>query len=338
MKKKYKILVHLIYWLYMFNQFVFPFYIGQSEKYTWTDTGLSMFLSIINFYTIYFLIPVLLKRVKIILTLVIGVFIIIGIGYFRYYTEVVFWRDIYKAQSSDLVYMSSWFVISIRNSIISAMYAILIKLAIDWYEAQKLRTELVTQNQASELALLRSQVNPHFLFNTLNNIYSLVYKKSDQAPEAIMKLSAIMRYMLYEANTDKVMLHREIDYLKSFIELQKLRFRSDDFVKFDIVGETGNLRIAPMLLVPFIENAFKHCNRNVEGYGIVIRLQVREKTTVFEVTNYLKPHKDTAPAENRGIGLQNVRRRLELLYPGAHRLEINEDDGKYKIALTISNQ
>ena len=132
MKKKYKILVHLIYWLYMFNQFVFPFYIGQSEKYTWTDTGLSMFLSIINFYTIYFVIPVLLKRVKIILTLVIGVFIIIGIGYFRYYTEVVFWRDIYKAQSSDLVYMSSWFVISIRNSIISAMYAILIKLAIDW--------------------------------------------------------------------------------------------------------------------------------------------------------------------------------------------------------------
>ncbi len=338
MKKKYKILVHLIYWLYMFNQFIFPFYIGQSENYTWTDTGLSMFLCLINFYIIYFLIPVLLKRVKIILTLIIGVFIIIGIGYFRYYAEVVFWRDIYKAPSSDLINMCSWLVISIRNSIISATYAILIKLAIDWYEAQKLRTELVTQNQASELALLRSQVNPHFLFNTLNNIYSLVYKKSDQAPEAVMKLSAIMRYMLYEANTDKVMLHREVDYLKSFIELQKLRFRSDDFVKFDIEGDPGNQRIAPMLLVPFIENAFKHCNRNVEGYGIVIRLQVLENTTLFEVTNYVKPNKDTAPAENRGIGLQNVRRRLELLYPGAHRLEINEDDGKYKIALTISNQ
>jgi len=138
------------------------------------------------------------------------------------------------------------------------IYSLLIRLAINWYENQKLQADFINQKQISELALLRSQVNPHFFFNTLNNIYSLVYQKSDDAPEAVMKLSSIMRYMLYDATTDKVLLEKEIEYLKSFIELEKLRLRNKDFVSLTINGSSEGLTIAPMILIPFVENAFKH--------------------------------------------------------------------------------
>jgi sensor histidine kinase YesM len=338
MKVKYKVAIHLVYWFYMFNQFVFPYYIGQAQKYSWPDIVVSLILSMANFYCIYFLMPIMLKRAKLWLVVLLGAVIIVGLGYLRFQADDLIWHHLVKmAPSSDLS-ISSWIAISIRNSIVSAIYAILIRLAIDWYEAQKLRSELLTQNQASELALLRSQVNPHFLFNTLNNIYSLVYKKSDEAPEAVMKLSAIMRYMLYEANSEKVMLHQEVDYLNSFIELQKLRLKNNDFVKFTIEGETGFRRIAPMLLVPFVENAFKHGNRSVDGVGIKIRLKAMEDETVFEVENYLKPYKDDESLTSSGIGLQNVKRRLNLLYPNAHSLNISESGGLYKVTLILITQ
>ena len=174
---------------------------------------------------------------------------------------------------------------------------------------------MMNQSQASELALLRSQVNPHFLFNTLNNIYSLVCKKSPDAPEAIMKLSSIMRYMLYDANTDIVLLEKEIEYLESFIELQKLRIRHTDFVELRIEGVVGNKTIAPMLLIPFVENAFKHGSKIGPLPGIRIHLIAAPHQMIFEVTNHLKKNllgtKDTIG----GIGLQNIKRRLEILYP-----------------------
>lgn len=335
MKVKYKVAIHLGYWFYMFNQFVFPYYIGQAQKYTWQDIIVSLILSMANFYAIYFLMPVMLKRAKIWLVVIMGAFLIVGLGYLRFNAEGFIWHQLLKMPPSSDSSTASWLAISIRNSIVSATYAILIRLAIDWYDAQRLRTELLTQNQASELALLRSQVNPHFLFNTLNNIYSLVYKKSDEAPEAVMKLSAIMRYMLYEANADKVMLHQEVEYLNSFIELQKLRLKNNDFVKFTIEGDIGFKRIAPMLLVPFVENAFKHGNRNVEGKGIKIRLKAMEDETLFEVENHIKPYKDDENIQSSGIGLQNVKRRLNLLYPDAHSLNISEIDGIYKVTLIL---
>jgi sensor histidine kinase YesM len=338
MKVKYKVAIHLGYWFYMFNQFVFPYYIGQAQKYTWQDIIVSLILSMANFYAIYFLMPVMLKRAKLWQVVIMGVFLIVGLGYLRFNAEGFIWHNLLKMPSTSDASTASWLAISIRNSIVSAIYAILIRLAIDWYDAQRLRTELLTQNQASELALLRSQVNPHFLFNTLNNIYSLVYKKSDEAPEAVMKLSAIMRYMLYEANADKVMLHQEVEYLKSFIELQKLRLKNNDFVKFTIEGDIGFKRIAPMLLVPFVENAFKHGNRNVEGPGIKIRLKAMEDETLFEVENHIKPYKDDENIQSSGIGLQNVKRRLNLLYPDAHSLNISEIDGIYKVTLILITQ
>lgn len=203
-------------------------------------------------------------------------------------------------------------------------------------QAKRLRFELDVQNVTSEQALLRSQINPHFLFNTLNNIYSLVYKKSDNAPEALMKLSDIMRYMLYDTSSDKVLLEKEVQYLKSFIELHQLRLKNRDFVSFDITGDPAGKQIAPMLLIAFVENAFKHGNKTVPAPGIQITLDCRGENIKFGVKNY----KNASAAKDSlgGIGLTNVKRRLELIYHDDYKLDIKDMNDKFEVELVIKEK
>jgi LytS/YehU family sensor histidine kinase len=252
--------------------------------------------------------------------------------------DYVIWNYIWPMKDGKPVIIdSSWIFSSVRLTVIFTIYSVLVRLAIDWYGSQKLKAELITRNQASELALLRSQVNPHFLFNTLNNIYSLVYKKSDDAPEAVMKLSSIMRYMLYDATTDKVLLEKEIEYLKSFIELQKLRLRQQDFVEIAIHGNPNGRTIAPMLLIPFVENAFKHSSKNSPHPGIRINLFIEVEKIQFIVANHIRKSPETAVDPSGGIGMHNIQRRLDLLYPGKHSLLITEDQDIFTVKLVIEN-
>ena len=335
MKRKIKILIHIIYWFYMINQFLYPWYINRTESYFWTDTALNFGLSLINFYAFYFILPFLIKNRNIFLSIFTGALLLFIIAVARYYIEVLFWKDIIHLPQKEMLNIHEWFYAGLRLSIISGAYAILIKFAIDWFDTQKLKAELVNQTQSSELALLRSQVNPHFLFNTLNNIYSLVCKNSPDAPEAIMKLSSIMRYMLYDANTEVVLLEKEIEYLESFIELQKLRIRYKDFVELRIEGEVGNKTIAPMLLIPFVENAFKHGSKSGTLPGIRIHLVTIPYQLLFEVTNHLKKNLLPLKDNSGGIGLQNIKRRLEILYPGRYVLETTQENDLYKVKLLI---
>jgi two-component system, LytTR family, sensor kinase len=338
MKKKFKILIHFVFWFYMVNQFLFPWYINKTEPYFWPNTALDLFLTLINFYVFYYIFTYLIKNKNILLGILSGAFLLFIIAVGRYYIEVLFWKHIIHFPPKEMTNMNIWFYSGLRVSIISGAYAILIKFAIDWFDTQKLKAEMVNQTQTSELALLRSQVNPHFLFNTLNNIYSLVCKQSPEAPEAIMKLSSIMRYMLYDANTDRVLLEKEIEYLQSFIELQKLRIRPQDFVELVIEGEVGHKTIAPMLLIPFVENAFKHGSKTGSLPGIRIRLSSMPDELVFEVTNHLKKNMLAPKDAIGGIGLNNIKRRLDILYPGKYSLESKKDKDLYYIKLIIRNQ
>jgi ligand-binding sensor domain-containing protein/sensor histidine kinase YesM len=203
------------------------------------------------------------------------------------------------------------------------------------FQAQQLKTELTAQNQTSELALLRSQINPHFLFNTLNNIYSLVYQKSESGPEAVMKLSEIMRYMLYEATSEKVLLQNEINYLKSFIELQLLRIKNREFVSFNINGNVERRTISPMLLIAFVENAFKHGVKRGVNPGIIINLDVSDNKITFEVINYCRRNGELNKDLTGGIGLANIKRRLELLHPNKFKLDILNNEDLYHVKLHI---
>ena len=339
MKIKYKILIHFAFWIYMFNQILLSVAMLSGKEYDpFQELTIYPLTSFITFYSFYFtyglffgrkrkLIPVLL------LVAVIGILIPL-----RVVLEYYFWKYIgysHMKSTEPLIVGSSWWFNSIRLVTIYGIYALLIQLAIGWFETQKLKTELMLEKQSGELALLRSQINPHFLFNTLNNIYSLVYKKSDDAPEAVMKMSSIMRYMLYDATTDNVLLEKEIEYLKSFIELEKLRIRHKDFVEINISGNVEGRTIAPMLLIPFVENAFKHGSRNVTQPGIRINLELSGQQIQFNVSNFIRKNPAATKDQVGGVGLNNIRRRLNLLYPGKHRLEIRTVNEMYIVQLTL---
>jgi len=175
----------------------------------------------------------------------------------------------------------------------------------------------------------------HFLFNTLNNIDTLVVEDPEQASDSIIKLSDIMRYMLYDASSEKVLLSNEIEYLESYIALQQLRIHDPEYIRFEKKGDFPNRNIAPMLFIPFVENAFKHGKKNVISPGVTILLEHNQQFIKFEVINYFDEPVSSQKPVTEGIGLNNIRRRLELLYPGKHDLEINSRDRVFHVILTI---
>jgi LytS/YehU family sensor histidine kinase len=183
-----------------------------------------------------------------------------------------------------------------------------------------------------ELHSLKIQINPHFLFNTLNNIYSLVITKSDLAAESITRLSAIMRYMIKDTNQDFVLIENEISYIKAYIELEKLRLTNLVTLTFLVTGNFSNKKIAPMLFLPFIENVFKHGVSNSDPSNIIIKIVLEGNDLIFEVFN---TKVKTIPKIESGFGIENIQLRLNLLYPEKHLLIINNDNQKYQIILKL---
>jgi two-component system, LytTR family, sensor kinase len=233
------------------------------------------------------------------------------------------------------IYSTIHYASDLLNIIIYTVIALFLKIAFNWYEERKTRAELILQEHRMELEFLKAQLNPHFFFNTLNNIYSLVYKKSDEAPAALMKLSDIMRYMLYESRTEHVSLDKEIENLNNYIELQKLRYRDPEFISFTVEGDTFAHQVPPMLLLSFVENAFKHGRKRVTNPGIVIKITATETRLRFLVSNYTLEEDGKEKRKDSGIGMQNTRRRLELLYPGCHDLQISRNREKYTVSLEL---
>jgi len=210
-----------------------------------------------------------------------------------------------------------------------------LRITMEWFNNERQKKEMEAEKLSSELAFLKSQVNPHFLFNILNNICSLARKKSDETENAIIKLSQIMRYMLQDSKDEKVSLEKEVEYLNSYIELQRLRLPEKVKIDFTIDGQPELLSIEPLLLIPFVENAFKHGVSYQGSSAISIHLGTKGNNLSFTVRNNIAKHKDEAVEQGSGIGLKNVMRRLELLYPGKHQLIITDDGNEYLVELDI---
>jgi hypothetical protein len=207
-----------------------------------------------------------------------------------------------------------------------------------WQKDAQIRESVEKQNITSELALLKAQINPHFFFNTLNNIYALTYTDVPVSRDAILKLSRMMRYLLYETQQDTALLSQEISFVKDYIELMKLRVQSSTTILFDEVKTDKDYAIVPMLLLPFIENAFKHGISVMHKATIRIDLQVQEGVLTLRVLNDIFRDKDALNMESGGIGLTNTQRRLDLLYPGKHELAIeeNSEQNTYLVTLHIN--
>ncbi|HEY8401906.1 MAG TPA: histidine kinase [Cytophagaceae bacterium] len=333
-----QILLHLCAWLLLF---LFPL-LGRVDP----DTNFlirSLFnlslLAAVFYLNSYLLIPRLLLKNKVrsylfwVIVLVAAVLLI----HFGYNQMVGVGASFPKATAK--VYKS--FRYGPVGRLMPHFFSVLFMLAVstsvrlisEYLRKENEQKERDNEKLNSELGFLRSQINPHFLFNTLNNIYGLAATGSKDTEKAILKLSDLMRYMLEDALVEKVPLAKEIDYLKNFIELQKLRIAQTVEVQFTITGEAGNQMIEPMLLIPFIENAFKHgISYRVKSY-IYIDLIIEEHKLSLKVENSLAPE----PAERdsvSGIGLQNVYRRLDLLYPDKYLLNISKGES-YIVNLEI---
>ena len=199
------------------------------------------------------------------------------------------------------------------------------------YYKELQQRELLLQNRQSELSFLRSQINPHFLFNSLNNIYSLAYQQSDRVLPAIAGLSDLLRYMLYDAN-EKVPLEKELEYIRKYIDLQRLRFEQPVKAELMVAGNTVDVLIPPLLLIPFVENAFKHGDFSHENNGLLINIYTNNQKLHVHCHNKKgKQRKDVGG----GIGLENVRRRLSLLYPGKHVLLVEDKNDFFTVNLEL---
>ncbi|MBX0291282.1 sensor histidine kinase [Hymenobacter sp. HSC-4F20] len=212
----------------------------------------------------------------------------------------------------------------------------------DYIRGQRNRREMERQQLLTELAMLKTQINPHFLFNTLNNIYSLTSRKSDKAPEAVLRLAEIMRYLLYESSTDTVPLSRELDHLRSFLDLQRLRLSASaqEAIQFEVSGTSLDCAhpIAPLLLLPLVENAFKHGDLTARPLAVHISLSLASDGLLrFSVLNHVAPAdaERELPRQPGGVGLVNLRRRLELLYPGRYVLDVQTPPGQHLVTLVL---
>ena len=292
------------------------------------------FYAVLVYTNIYYLIPKFLAKNKFLQYFIaLGIFILMLTPlkmmalYLKFSGDEIMQNNLMKQQI--LIFLSNFFVGGI-----STIYSIIN----DWAKQVREKQELENQTMVSELKFLRSQINPHFLFNTLNNLYALTLKKSDKAPEIVLKLSEMMRYMLYECNESKVLISKEINYIRNYLDLERIRHRKKVEINFELNGTVNQQKIAPLLLITFIENCFKHGIKNSITTGYV-NLNIRlDGNDLFFIVENSKPSGLPNMEHKRagGIGLVNVKRRLELLYPKAHDLKIEDSPNSYKVTLHIN--
>lgn len=244
-------------------------------------------------------------------------------------------RNIREPRILDL--LGLLFFMIIRKTLTIPLVLLLIgsfyKLSLLWFDSEREKERLQKEKLNAELKFLKSQVNPHFLFNSLNSLYVLAHKKSEKTEESVLKLSQIMRYMLYDTNVESVSLNKEIEYLHNYIDLQRLRLPKFLEISFLVEGVTDNLRIEPMLLIPFVENAFKHGISYSENCKIFILIKIESDFLILETENKIFQQKT---ANNYGgLGLANVKERLNMLYNNRHELTILKDETTFKVKLQL---
>ncbi len=308
---------------------IIPMYEGDRLINSLTTILVTTPLDIISFTFFYYLIvPNIVHNRRRTLS------IFLAVGFWVIYGFV--WSWVYKVTGRTMSYEGSVVIYksSVGHTILSTLYAFILRLAVDWFDSYQRQKDLEKQNSITELALLRSQINPHFLFNTLNNINSFSSRDPEKTSFAIIKLSDIMRYMLYDATEEKVLLDKEVDYINNFIALQRLRYKECEFVKFTIEGETGGMFIPPMIFLPFIENAFKHGTVSTAN-AIEILLRTEGNQIFFRCKNTIRELNDTEKKQPGGLGMKNIKRRLELLFPSLHKLNISNENNVYIVELNI---
>ncbi|MCG9791487.1 sensor histidine kinase [Flavobacterium algicola] len=336
-----QILIHSIIWCLFILVALIPLFENKSAInsdfcFQWAS-GIALF-----YFNFYYLVPQLLLQKKLweylmILSAIITVFVVIRITLLPHEMRVEDMRNI-NGRIVELIpkrrppllmkFLPILFYLFITAG------STVIKTLSEYYTNQQNKLIEEAKRTASELNYLRKQTNPHFLFNALNSIYSLAYQKSDKVPDAIVTLSEMMRYMLYETDNQTVFLEKEINYIKNYIELQKLRLNNIENIYINVHGNTKDIHIEPLLLIGFVENAFKY-GTDYKGVAYVkIVINIEDNILDFCIENKVQDfHKDP---ENSGIGMSNIESRLNLLYPKTHQLTTLEKDDNFRVQLKLT--
>lgn len=320
--KRFRLLKHLLFWIFIYADEVLSFF-GLTAP---LDVPLWHFLVevpmdlLMVYFNIYYLLPKLFLKGRIVAYLFITLLIAAIFSAINFY--------VFGCEECDLVtFLASGIFVNTGLTFI----AVAMKLFEEFYNSSIVIKDLEAYNLKTELAYLKNQVNPHFLFNTLNNMYVMAQGSSPKLPDTIMQLSDLLRYQLYETESETVSLKNEVAYLENYLNLEKIR-REDLQVTFQIEGETNKHQIRPLLLLPFVENAFKFSNSGTGSDFIDINLNGADTNIEFTVKN----NKGSLHQLNQGgIGLTNARRRLELAYPERHKLIIQEDDDTFTVSVNI---
>src|SRR5215217_6895736 len=279
MKKGFQVFWHIFIWLSLVSFFLFL--VRNNGRFSTQSIlvifGLYGLINISLFYLNYLLlIPRFLNKKNYALYAATVLVIIIIYGFAKYGIGLIFPDDVLMRSGREPIGFGSYYISTILSSSLFIFMSVVLKFSIDWFLNELIQRDLENQRLTAELAFLKSQINPHFLFNSLNSIYSLAYQHSDNTPGAILKLSEIMRYMLYESNDNKVALEKELQYLQNYIDLQKIRFGDKAFIDFKIQGKVTDQRIVPLLLIAFIENALKHGVANDAASAIKLLINVED--------------------------------------------------------------
>jgi len=333
-----RIIAHIAFWLVLTLFYYISNRLTGRLEYFWSSTAIIMPIDLlVVYFTAYFLVPRYLMRQKwtgFVLYFSISVTVFLCLERAAYYFLITPYIYGVPDIEEPFLFFPALFGIFIGTYSFVFLFCG-VRLFRAWLQDKQRHLELEQQHLESELRMLRSQINPHFIFNTLNNIDSLVHIDQDRASDAIVRLSEIMRYMLYESNAAFVSLDKEVYYLRSMIDLIRLRLKDPAFIQFNVEGNTQGKVIPPMLLVPFVENAYKHGRKSGPSPGIIINLRVSEQRYQFEVLNEYDPNREGPKDELGGIGLSNVERRLKLIFQDQHDFIINDTPPNFQIFIEI---
>ncbi len=322
--------INVIRWGSYFNDYIY------SLKSNLVEFPLHIIIVYVN---IYYLIPKFVVKKKIgtyIFTLLfsLGIVYVLRTGLNYLLVTKNIWPEAYGVQKAfsfnhiTAVVIGELYVIALVTAI---------KLTFDWVHERNRSEQLQKMQLKTELSFLKSQIQPHFFFNTLNNLYALTLEKSDKASNVVLKLSEMMRYILYDAQESRINLTDEINYIQGYIELEQLRHGSHIVSNIEIAGNIDFIKIPPLLLLPFIENCFKHGKKNNDNLKVYINFENLNNTNLyFKVLNTFED--STQPETKHGIGIENVKRRLELLYGNKFELQTKINEREYIVELKIPLQ
>jgi len=331
---KYK-LHHLVFWMFVFGTWYLLRYEDyRNEQLAFQVTFIKVAdLALLVYITNYILIPFLLYKKR---YLQFGLIFIVMIAASSLYKMNLIGRLTHNPLLLDL---RGNLKQRIYDNVIPHFFLVIagaaFKLMIDQIRLQKTMAELAKEKAESELSFLKSQINPHFLFNSLNSVYFLIDKNNPEARQTLHKFSDMLRYQLYEANGDKIPIEKEVSYLQDYMDLQKLRKDENYQVSFSCPPEVKGFSIEPLLLIPFVENAFKHISHK-SGKMNFVKVEMAKNGDFFQMI--IENSKDTnagTTEKHGGIGLQNVKRRLELIYPAKHELLIQDEPDIYKVKFKL---